>query len=111
MGKFTAAYAGEAKGHIEAFGTTFPEGKTAEVDDKFRAKLEGNPFFKMGSAPRKTGGKSTDDTGLKAEHHGGSKFNITRGEEVVAEGLSKADADAFNAMSDEEKAEYVKSKN
>lgn len=54
--------------------------------------------------------KPAPDTGLKAEHHGGSKFKITRGEEVVAEGLSKADADAFNALSDTEKAEYVKAK-
>lgn len=45
---------------------------------------------------------------LKAEHHGGGKFNITNGETVLAKGLSKADADAFNAMSDVEKAEYVK---
>lgn len=44
---------------------------------------------------------------LKAEHHGGGKFNITRGETVLAKGLSKADADAFNAMTDEEKAAYV----
>lgn len=44
---------------------------------------------------------------LKAEHHGGGKFNITKGEDVLAKGLSKADADAFNALSDAEKAEYV----
>lgn len=44
---------------------------------------------------------------LKAEHHGGGKFNITRGEEVLQSGLSKADADAFNALSDEDKAAFV----
>lgn len=44
---------------------------------------------------------------LKAEHHGGGKFNITQGESVLAQGLSKADADAFNAMSDEDKAAFV----
>lgn len=106
MGKFTAAYVGEAEGDIEAFGTTFPEGKSAEVDDKFRDKLEGNRFFKTGAAPRKSG-KSTDDTGLKAEHHGGGKFNITKGEEVLAGGLTKADADAFNDMTPDEQAAYV----
>ena len=47
------------------------------------------------------------ESDLKAEHHGGGKFNITRGEVVVASGLSKADADAFNALSDEDKAEFV----
>lgn len=51
-----------------------------------------------------------DETALKAEHHGGGKFNITKGETVLASGLSKADADAFNALSDDEKAEYVKAK-
>lgn len=45
---------------------------------------------------------------LKAEHHGGGKFNVTEGETLHLSGLSKADADAFNAMSDEDKAEFVK---
>ena len=50
------------------------------------------------------------DTGLKAEHHGGGKFRITEGEKVILTDLSKADADAFNALSDEAKAEFVKGK-
>jgi hypothetical protein len=45
---------------------------------------------------------------LKAEHHGGGKFNVTEGETLHLSGLSKADADAFNAMSDEDKAAFVK---
>ena len=56
-------------------------------------------------------GKSKDvDTtsiGLKAEHHGGGKFNITEGETVHLSGLSKAEADAFNAMSEVEKLAFV----
>lgn len=44
---------------------------------------------------------------LKAEHHGGGKFNITKGEEVLLSGISKADADAFNELSDEDKAAFV----
>jgi hypothetical protein len=44
---------------------------------------------------------------LKAEHHGGGKFNITKGEEVLLAGISKTDADAFNALSDEDKAAFV----
>ena len=44
---------------------------------------------------------------LKAEHHGGGKFNVTEGETVHLSGLSKADADAFNAMSDEDKVAYI----
>lgn len=57
-----------------------------------------------------TKGKKTvtnPDPGLKAEHHGGGKFNITQGEKVLLSGISKADADAFNALSDEDKAAFV----
>jgi len=53
-----------------------------------------------------TNPKSAEAT-LKAEHHGGGKFNITEGEAVHLKGLSKADADAFNAMSPEDKRAYV----
>lgn len=45
--------------------------------------------------------------GLKAVHHGGGKFNIVEGDTVHLSGLSKADADAFNDMSDEDKRAYV----
>jgi hypothetical protein len=48
--------------------------------------------------------------GLKAVHRGGGSFSIMRGDEEVAEKLTKADADAFNAMSDEDKAAYVAKK-
>jgi len=51
------------------------------------------------------GGDAKGD--LKAEHHGGGKFNITQGETVLLSGLSKVDADAFNAMSVEDKAAFV----
>ena len=49
----------------------------------------------------------TDAPTLKAEHHGGGKFNVTAGETVHVKGLSKADADAFNALSDEDKLAFV----
>lgn len=52
-------------------------------------------------------GNAVPTVALKAEHHGGGKFNVTQGEAVLLSGLSKADADAFNAMSDEDKAAYV----
>lgn len=142
---FKAKYVGDAEGDITAFGVTFPEGKSADVDAKVAAKLDGNRFFKVDGFSSEVKPEASDElvkalkvetdkvakltsdleaakaeiealkkpaeeTGLKAEHHGGSKFKITRGEEVVAEGLSKADADAFNALSDDEKAEYVKAK-
>ncbi len=48
-----------------------------------------------------------NQSGFKAEHHGGGRFNVTDGETVHLSGLSKADADAFNQMSPEDKAAYV----
>ncbi len=62
---------------------------------------------KVVEAKAKKGG---GDTGLKAEHHGGGKFRITEGEKVILTDLSKADADAFNALSDEDKAKFVSDK-
>lgn len=56
------------------------------------------------------GKKDGGDTGLKAEHHGGGKFRITEGEKVILTDLTKADADTFNALSDDAKAEFVKGK-
>ena len=47
------------------------------------------------------------DASLKAEHHGGGKFNITQGEKVLLSGLSKEDADAFNGLSDDDKTAFV----
>ncbi|TPN90208.1 hypothetical protein [Mesorhizobium sp. B1-1-5] len=56
------------------------------------------------------GGKAkaapVDET-AKAVHHGGGKFNVVKGDETLLSGLNKADADAFNAMSDEDKTAYV----
>lgn len=48
-----------------------------------------------------------ENTGLKAVHFGGGKFNIVNGDDVLAKGLSKADSDAFNGMSDDDKAAYA----
>lgn len=45
----------------------------------------------------------------EAKHRGGGSYSIVDGDgKEVAEKLTKADADSFNAMSDAEKAEYVK---
>ncbi len=48
-----------------------------------------------------------ENPGLKAVHHGGGKFNIVDGDKVLAKGITKADADAFNDLSDEDKAAYA----
>ncbi len=51
--------------------------------------------------------KGSQSTSLKAEHHGGGKFNVTEGETVHLSGLSKADADKFNELDDEAKRAFV----
>lgn len=64
---------------------------------------------KLGAAEKAVSeaANSNQTAALKAEHHGGGKFNVTQGEAVLLSGLSKADADAFNAMGEEDKAAYV----
>ena len=51
--------------------------------------------------------EAKQDGELKAVHHGGGKFKIVKGDDVLLSGLSKADADAFNAMSEEDKAAFA----
>jgi hypothetical protein len=95
-------------GDTSQFGYDFKDGETVNVtDEKHLAKFKGNPHFQVAGDKSETLKPVTATTGLKAEHHGGGKFNITNGETVVSSGLSKADADAFNAMTDDEKTAYV----
>lgn len=75
------------------------EVRDADID---RLQKENDDLRKQISAKAQT-----PEQRLKAEHHGGGKFNVTEGETVHLSGLSKADADAFNAMSDEDKAKFV----
>jgi hypothetical protein len=82
------------------YGIAYERGVAFDVPADLADKFRRHNHFTEGKA------KKTDDE-IKAEHHGGGKFNITRGEEVLAKGLSKAEADAFNALSDEDKAAYV----
>lgn len=87
------------------FGYDFEGGSATEVtDEKALAKFRGNPFFKVAKAKEE---KKPED-GLKAVHNGGGRFVIKNGAETVKEGLTKEDAAVFNALSDEDKAEYVK---
>jgi hypothetical protein len=54
--------------------------------------------------------KGSDKPGLKAEHHGGGRFNVTEGETVLLSGLSKTEADAFNEMSPADQAKFIADK-
>lgn len=97
-----------AGGIYDGQGKEIPVGTELEVadhDETTPHPWSGRFETISGSRQGKTG--ATGDAGLKAEHHGGGKFNITKGEEVLLAGISKADADAFNALSDEDKAAFV----
>jgi hypothetical protein len=92
-------------GDTTQYGYDFVGGEPVEVtDEKHLNKFRGNPFFEVTD-----GAAEPVNTGLKAEHRGGGRFNITNGESVLAKGLSKVDADAFNSMTEDEKAAYVAS--
>lgn len=92
-----------------------PVGSTMDVKEepkgwagRYRIVSGGDAKGKEAVTNPKSKGKGKEaDTGLKAEHHGGGKFNVTEGDTVLLEGLSKVDADAFNEMSDEDKRAYV----
>ena len=89
------------------FGYVFEEGLAVEVsDEKHLAKFRGNAHFAIDGGDGRDHQK-TPETGLKAVHNGGGRFVIKRDGETIKEGLNKADADAFNALSDEDKAAYV----
>lgn len=85
------------------YGYDFTAGDAVEVDGPALAKFDGHPFFRVE-------GKAVDPNKLEAVHKGGGRYIIVRGgnkAEPLKDGLDKADAAAFNALSDEDKAEYV----
>lgn len=56
----------------------------------------------------KSGAKPAEPAGLKAEHRGGGRYFVMDGDKACGEAMTKADAEAFNAMSDEDKAALLK---
>lgn len=90
----------------EQYGVSFANGEFVEVtDEKALAKFRGNPFFDVEDDAK----EETEEVnvGLQAVHNGGGRFVIKRDGEIIKKGLNKADADAFNDLSDEDKAAYV----
>ena len=101
-------------------GIRFFDGQGQDVDPGQHAtllgKLSTNPHFEVDgfAAGPSNGGQPVDEAdppviGLRAVHNGGGRFIIVRGDkdQKVKEGLNKADAEAFNALSDEDKEAYV----
>ena len=84
---------------------------TDVTDEVVLAVLRGNPFFQVLDDDK--GSKTSTpvpkpaSTQLAAVEQEDGTFAITNGTDLIKEGLTKEDADAFNALSDEDKAEYV----
>lgn len=98
-----------AGGIYDGKGQEVPVG--TELDVKAEPKGWAGRYDVIGDKKGKTPVTNPAEGGqgptLKAEHHGGGKFNITKGEEILLNGLSKTEADEFNALSDEDKAAFV----
>lgn len=95
-----------AGGIYDSTGKEIPVGTELSVKEEPKG-WAGRYRVVGGGAKGKTAITNPADGSLKAEHHGGGKFRITKGEEVLLTGISKADADDFNALSDEDKAAFV----
>ena len=52
--------------------------------------------------------KPAPPTGPVAQHRGGGRYFVMDGDNPVGEAMSKDDAEAFNALSDEDKAAFLK---
>ncbi|WP_309086399.1 hypothetical protein [Chelativorans sp.] len=89
------------------------ETKDVEFTKEGEKQAKRLSFLKFGSAAAKEAekGGNTNQPSFEAKHRGGGSYSIVdaSGAEVV-EKLSKEDAEAFNAMSDADKAAYVAKK-
>jgi hypothetical protein len=73
-----------------------------EMSEAEAAIAEATGWFEFGKAE-----VATDPAGLTAKHVGGGAWFIMDGDERIGESMKKDDAEAFNAMSDEDKAAFV----
>lgn len=96
-------------------GVRFFDGQPLNLDpvehDGLIAKLRNNQHFAVEGgepkAPKAEKKPKATVEGLRAVHIAGGRFKIVDGDVTIKEGLNKADADAFNALDDADKAEYV----
>ncbi len=93
-------------------GYEFDARKATEVDDDEKlAVFKGHPHFEVEGKKKEKPADPETDTGiptLHAKETARGKFSIFHGDDEIKSGLSKYDADEFNAMTAEDKAEYVK---
>lgn len=114
MGKVSATYhAPEGDEAVVIMrGVRFFDGRPEALDEEEHegliAKLRTNQHFEVdGSDEKPKKVEKSAPAGLRAVHIAGGRFVIKKDGETIKEGLNKADADAFNALSDEDKAAYV----
>jgi hypothetical protein len=90
------------------FGIEFGPEPVEVTDRRILEKCAGSPFYEI---------VGDDDvqadppaaTGLRAVHRGRGSYSVMQGDtdQEVLPNLSKADAEAFNALSDDDKVAYV----
>jgi coproporphyrinogen III oxidase-like Fe-S oxidoreductase len=96
-------------------GVRFFDGQSVEVDEEehehLLSKLRTNQHFEVADskpkAPKADSKPKAPAEGLRAVHIAGGRFKIVDGDRLIKEGLNKAEADSFNALSDEDKAALV----
>lgn len=93
------------------FGFDFDRDNPADVPSDHPAlkKFRGNPFFSVEDDPIAQPESQGAPVGLRAIHRGRGVYGIVDGIVPLDQlgQMTKADADAFNAMSDAEKSTFV----
>lgn len=75
--------------HVQ-YGVAFRDGPVDVTDPAALAKFRGNPFYDV------DGDDPGDEVGgLVAKHKGRGVYIVVKGDETVAEGLTKAEAEAY----------------
>ncbi|RYE45455.1 MAG: hypothetical protein EOP24_20095 [Hyphomicrobiales bacterium] len=94
-------------------GLRFFDGEPRELDDTEHValleKLVHNPHFEVEGTLVVLDETDPPAIGLRAVHRGFGRYSIVRGDEdaEIRDGLNKAEAHAFNALSEAEKRAFV----
>ena len=92
------------------FGYSFTAGLPVDVTDGFAlGKFAGHPHFEVREevAQGAPADPPMPPRDLVAKHIGAGKYAVLRNGERVKDGLSKADAEAFNDLSDEDQQAFI----
>lgn len=91
-------------------GVPFEDGEPVEIEGgaDLVAAARSNPWFEVEDGSSAGGGEVMPPVQpLKAEHRGRGSYSIMRGDVEVREGLTKAQAEEFGALSDEGKEAFI----